>query len=149
MKVQISLFANVLSFGKRCVYLPNLSLIVKKLVNLYQFWRELQKNAQKIQSVFKQRRQEFVNNLDNLFDIAHADALQLIKIDEDRIFLQRQREPGRPGHLAGVDKKLAYKEGRARLRTIEEEKRRATYFSTSTPSTSSYQIACKLATSLS
>lgn len=116
--------------------LPN---CVKKLVNLYQVWRELQKNAQKTQNVFEQRRQEFVNNLDNLFDIAHADALQLMKINEDRIFLQRQREPGRPGHLAGVDKKLANKEERARLRTIEEEKRRATYFSTPTPSTSSYE----------
>lgn len=71
---------------------------VKKLVNLYQVWRDLQKNAQKTQDVFKQRRQEFVNDLDNLFDIAHVDALQLIKINEDRIFLQRQREPG---HLAG------------------------------------------------
>lgn len=99
----------------------------------------VKKNAQKTQNVFKQRRQEFVNNLDNLFDIAHADALQLMKINEDRIFLQRQREPGRPGHLAGVDKKLANKEERARLRTIEEEKRRATYFSTPTPSTSPYE----------
>ncbi|CAH1647379.1 unnamed protein product [Spodoptera littoralis] len=66
-------------------------------------------------------RQEFVTDLDNLFDIAHADALKLIKIDEDRIFLQRQREPGRPGHLAGVDKKLADKEEKSRLRNIEEQ----------------------------
>lgn len=110
---------------------------VKKLVNLYQVWRELQKNAKKTQEVFEQRRQEFVSNLNNLFDIAHADALQLIKINEDKIFLQRQREPGRPGHLAGVDKKLTDKEERTRLRIIEEEKRRAKYFSSLAPSTSS------------
>lgn len=67
---------------------------------------KLAKNAQKTQDVFKQRRQNFVNNLDNLFHIAHVDALQLIKINEDRIFLQRQRESGRPGVLARVDKKL-------------------------------------------
>lgn len=113
--------------------LPN---CVKKLVTLYQVWRELQKNAKKTQEVFEQRRQEFLSNLNNLFDIAHADALQLIKINEDKIFLQRQREPGRPGHLAGVDKKLSGKEEKTRLRNIEEEKRRAKYFASLTPSTS-------------
>jgi len=116
--------------------LPN---CVKKLVTLYQVWRDLQKNANKTQDVFEQRRQEFVTNLDKLFDIAHADALQLIKINEDKIFLQRQREPGRPGNLAGVDKKLTEKEKKARLRNIEEQKRRAKYFSSLTLSTSSYE----------
>lgn len=111
---------------------------VKKLVTLYQVWRDLQKNANKTKDVFEQRRQEFVTNLDNLFDIAHADALQLIKIAEDRIFLQRQREPGRPGHLAGVDKKQTQKEEKAHLRNVEEQKRRAKYFSSLAPSTSSY-----------
>lgn len=105
--------------------LPN---CVKKLVKLYQVWRELQKNATKTQEVFEQRRQEFLAELNNLFDIAHADALQLIKINEDKIFLQRQREPGRPGHLAGVDKKLTDREEKTRLRNIDEENRRAKYF---------------------
>ncbi|GBN84778.1 hypothetical protein AVEN_26963-1 [Araneus ventricosus] len=77
----------------------------RKLDNVYQVWRDLQKNAKKLQDVFKRRQQEFVSNLDNLFDIAHADALQLMKIEEDRMFLQRQREQGRPSHLGGVDKK--------------------------------------------
>lgn len=62
----------------------------------------MQKDANKTQDVFEQRRREFVANINNLFDIAHADALQLIKINEYKIFLQKQREPGRPGHLAGV-----------------------------------------------
>ncbi|GBO02496.1 hypothetical protein AVEN_201930-1 [Araneus ventricosus] len=78
---------------------------MRKLVNVYQVWRDLQKNARKLQDVFKRRQQEFVSNLDNFFDIAHADALQLMKIEEDRMFLQRQREPGRPGHLGGVNEK--------------------------------------------
>jgi len=72
--------------------LPN---YVKKLVDLHQVWRDLQKNAKKSQDVFKQRQQKFTDNLDNLFDIAHADAFQLIKIEEDKIFLQQQRETGR------------------------------------------------------
>ena len=51
---------------------------------------------------------------DNLFDIAHGDALKKMKIEEDKMFLHRQREPGRLGCLAGVDKKIAEKEERSR-----------------------------------
>ena len=47
--------------------------------------------------------------LDNLFDIAHADVLERMKIEEDKMFLHRQREPRRPGCLAGVDKKMLRK----------------------------------------
>lgn len=129
----------IIYWGKARIPTKSLPNCVKKLVTLYQVWRDLQKNANKTQDVFEQRRQEFVTNLGNLFDIAHADALQLIKINEDRIFLQRQREPGRPGHLAGVDKKLTDKEEKTRLRNIEEQKRRAKYYSSLTPSTSSYE----------
>ncbi|GBO18193.1 hypothetical protein AVEN_2197-1 [Araneus ventricosus] len=89
--------------------LPN---CLRKLVTVYQVWRDLQKNAKKLQDVFKRRQQEFISNLDNLFDIAHSDALQLMKTEEDRMFLQSQREPGLPGHLGGVDKKLTGKEER-------------------------------------
>ncbi|GBN61840.1 hypothetical protein AVEN_210313-1 [Araneus ventricosus] len=106
--------------------LPN---CVRKLVNVYQV-----KNAKKIQDVFKRRQQEFISNLDNLFDIAHAVAFQLMEIEEDRMFLQRQREPGRPGHLGGVDKKLTDIEERARLRVVKEENRRIKYVSASTSS---------------
>ncbi|GBN65400.1 hypothetical protein AVEN_81554-1 [Araneus ventricosus] len=89
------------------VRMPTKSLpdCMRKLVNVYQFWRDLTKNAKKLQDVFKRRQQEFISNLDNLFDIAHAYALQLMKIEEERMFLQRQREPGRAGHLGGVNKK--------------------------------------------
>ena len=44
-------------------------------------------------------------DLDNLFDIAYADAVARMKIEEDKMFLHRQRETGRPGCLARVDKK--------------------------------------------
>ncbi|GBM28080.1 hypothetical protein AVEN_66565-1 [Araneus ventricosus] len=47
------------------------------------------------------------------------------------MFLQRQREPGRPGHLGGVDKKLTDKEERAQLRVVKEENRRIRYVSAS------------------
>lgn len=95
---------------------------VKMLVDLYQVWRDLQKNSLKSNEIHKRREQNFQSDLDNLFDIAHADALQIIKIEEDKIFLQQQREPGRQGSLAGVDQKLSEKEERALQRKIHEEK---------------------------
>ncbi|GBM74093.1 hypothetical protein AVEN_178674-1 [Araneus ventricosus] len=52
------------------------------------------------------------------------------------MFLQRQRELDRPGHLGGVDKKLTDKEERARLRVVREENRRIKYISASTSSAS-------------
>ncbi|GBM29935.1 hypothetical protein AVEN_41685-1 [Araneus ventricosus] len=113
--------------------LPN---CMRKLVNVHQVWRDLQKNAKKLQDVLKRRQQEFVSDLDNLFDIAHAYALQLMKIEEDRMSLQHQREPSRPCHLGGVDKKLTDKEERARFRAVREENRRIKYVSASTSSAS-------------
>ncbi|GBM42729.1 hypothetical protein AVEN_219171-1 [Araneus ventricosus] len=142
MKVQISLFTNVFSFRKRHAYLPN---CVRKLVNVYQVWRDLQKNEKKIiGSILKRRQQEFVTNLDNLFDISHAYALQLMKIEEDRMSLQRQREPGQPSHMGGVDKKLTEKEERERLRAVREEIRRIKYVSASKSSASLRTIARRL-----
>lgn len=93
------------------------------------------KIVKKSTEIHKRREHDFQMNLDNLFDIAHADALQMIKIEEDKVFLQQQREPGRQGCLAGVDQKLSGKEDRARQRKIDEEKRRLK--ATSIPESSS------------
>ncbi|GBL78846.1 hypothetical protein AVEN_48839-1 [Araneus ventricosus] len=111
-------------------------IVCGNLLTCIKFGETYKKNAKKLQDVFKRRQQEFVSNLDNLFAIAHADALQLMKIEEGRIFLQRQREPGRPGHLGGVDKKLTDKEERARFRAVKEENRRIKYVSASKSSAS-------------
>ncbi|GBO29412.1 hypothetical protein AVEN_209062-1 [Araneus ventricosus] len=119
----------------KCTHIYQFVAKLCEEVNVYQVWRDLQKNAKKLQDVFKRRQQEFESNLDNLFDIAHADARQLMKIEEVRMFLQRQREPGRPGHLGGVDKKLTDKEERARLSAVQEDQR-IKYVSASTSSVS-------------
>ncbi|GBP24927.1 hypothetical protein EVAR_12594_1 [Eumeta japonica] len=74
--------------------------------------------------VCKHRKEDFQNNLDNLFDIAHADALERMKIKNDQIFLQKQREPEGPGSLAGVEKELIENEERIRQRKLKEEKER-------------------------
>ena len=54
----------------------------------------------------------FEKSLNGLFDIAHQNALELIKIPEDREFLLAQREEGRRGKMGSVDLNLARKEQR-------------------------------------
>jgi hypothetical protein len=48
----------------------------------------------------------FVYNLDDLFDVAHANAMNLIKLQEDKEFLKTQREKGRRGSMGALDRKL-------------------------------------------
>ena len=59
------------------------------------------KNSTKYQDIQRQQSEKFKMDFDNLFDIAHADALKRIKIEEYKMFSHRQREPGRLGCLAG------------------------------------------------
>jgi len=71
-------------------------------------------------SLHRQQEAEFVENLENLFDIAHADALSMIKIPEDRAFLLAQREKGRRDVMGPVDQVLAATE----MRVQEAAKRK-------------------------
>ena len=66
-------------------------------MDLHHVWRELQKNSMKSQDIHRRRSEKFQVDLDYLFDIAHADDLERMKIEEDKMFVHRQREPGRPG----------------------------------------------------
>lgn len=66
--------------------------------------------------------------LNDLFDIAHADALRIMKIEEDRSFLISQRQKNRLGSMLGVDLKITRKEQRAAERLkVFKEKRKRTY----------------------
>ncbi|XP_050525727.1 uncharacterized protein LOC126896731 [Daktulosphaira vitifoliae] len=76
----------------------------------------------------------FLEKINDLFDIAHQNALELIKIEEDRLFLNKQREKGRPGSMLGVDRKLSRIEKRKFTREEEINTRREKYLNT--PSTS-------------
>ena len=46
----------------------------------------------------------FKADFNDLFGVAHADTLTLIKISEVRVFLVAQREKGRRGCMSSVDK---------------------------------------------
>ena len=56
--------------------------------------------------------------------MAHRDANSLMKIQEDKDFLDAQREKGRRGSMLGIDKTLAALEERVQLRKYKEEQRR-------------------------
>ena len=65
-----------------------------------------------------------MEQLEYLFDIAHADALDIITIPEDRAFLLLQREKGRVGSMGAMDKVLDLRNQRAQERFQAEIKRR-------------------------
>uniref|UniRef100_A0A034W7V1 Uncharacterized protein n=1 Tax=Bactrocera dorsalis TaxID=27457 RepID=A0A034W7V1_BACDO len=88
----------------------------KKLHKLYDVWRFLQKNNKKSVDSYREKEKAFVKNLDNLFDVAHADVMKLVKIEEDRLFLLGQRQQGRVGYLGSVDFNLCQAEEKRQKR---------------------------------
>ena len=63
---------------------------VKKLETLYEKLRNFQKSERKMTDNMRENVGEF-------FDIAHQSAMTLIRIIEDRKFLDNQRKKSRPG----------------------------------------------------
>jgi hypothetical protein len=60
---------------------------INKVIDLYEEWRLLQKHAGSTTLKHKQNKELFTDKFDNLFYIAHTDALILISIEEDKPFL--------------------------------------------------------------
>ena len=78
--------------------------------------------------ILAENRKEFEDSLGDLFDIAHANATNMIKI-EDRKFLFAQRQKGRIGSMLGVDKKLAAIEQRKSERVAKDFERKRKFLS--------------------
>ena len=80
----------------------------------------MEKTAKRSISPAQSKKVEaFKSSLDDLFDIAHQDAL-INTNEEDRQFLLLQRQKGRPGCMGGVDIKfLRGKERRAQRKAAE------------------------------
>jgi len=95
-----------------------------KLKKLYENWRSLDKNKSRKTDTQAKRNKIFVEELDDIFDIAHANALNTIKIEEDKQFLLKQRQKGRPGCMLGIDMRLTGVQNRKICRQEEEEKRK-------------------------
>lgn len=102
---------------------PKESRCIEKLEKVYESWKALKKTVQRECEKHKKDVDQFIAELDDLFDIAHANAMEMMKIQEDKDFLLQQRQKGRPGCMIGVDAILVAKEKKKEQR-IEQEKRR-------------------------
>ena len=54
----------------------------------------------------KSEESDFVEQMDDQIDIAHQDAMTMIRNKEDKAFVLAQREKGRKGSMGTVDMNL-------------------------------------------
>lgn len=98
---------------------------VDRLIQLYEKWKKIRKTpAIRRNDAQRKTINEFVDGLDDLFDIAADNALETIRIDEDKKFLIMQREKGRPGCMMGVDLILHGREKRFQAKQEKEKARK-------------------------
>lgn len=75
-----------------CIQAYRLSLT--KLLKLHMEWIGMKKNRKRRTEAQKKKEVYFDKYVKDLFDVAHLNTLQLIRINEDRDFLLAQRELG-------------------------------------------------------
>lgn len=98
--------------------------VIEKIVNCFQQWQSLKKLKYTNRKPAQQKRQEWKESIADLFDIAHANAEQMITIKEDLEFLKAQRQKDRSGKIAVVDVMLTRAEKRAATAAGSAMKRR-------------------------
>lgn len=98
-----------------------------KLEKLYSAWSSLQKNSKRQTLTQREKVKSWDAKLDDLFDVSHTNALNLIKIEEDKLFLLNQRKNGRPGFMYGIDHKSVQREAKikARYQQISSQRERS------------------------
>lgn len=82
--------------------------IISKIEKYFKEWQNLKKNKEnkkKRSEALKKKEQDWQYKLEDLFDIAHSDALSIMTEEEDKQFLLAQRQKGRQGLIGSVDKK--------------------------------------------
>ena len=82
----------------------------------------MQKHKNRTTHAHKEKENKFVDRLEDLFDIAHANALTKLN-PEDQAFLLTQRKKGRPGAIGPVDRVYVGKMKRKQKRLHAEVKR--------------------------
>ena len=80
--------------------------IVTKIEKLHREYELLKKGRYRRSEAQISKEKDFEVLLDNLFDVAHGNALTMMTNQEDKQFLLAQREPGRRGRMGGVDSVL-------------------------------------------
>ena len=97
---------------------------IGKLELLFYEWKLLKKNKSRRSAKQQANEAAFTDDLDALFDIAHANAMELIDNPEDGLFLNCQRQKGRPGSMGGVDTVLLQHEKRRKETEAKLKRRR-------------------------
>lgn len=95
--------------------------IVTKIIKIHNQYRSLQKSRTKRNKSQIEKETTFKDRLNDIFDIAHMNALDMISNEEDKRFLEAQREKGRRGYMTDVDKEMAAREDRKRKRGERNE----------------------------
>lgn len=112
--------------------------IIQKIKDLYSEQQRLMSSRARSNEKDKQNQKQYTEKLDNLFDISHANAAQLISNEEDRLFLKLQQE-SRTGCIGPVDRKLLGREKRSAKRQEQFAKQVA---SAAAAATSSQEMDC-------
>lgn len=86
---------------RACIPTKTSELAVKSLEKLHKVWVSLRKCISRSDANSVAQREAFKQELDNLFDIADTNALEMLEAEDDRAFLLAQRERGRPGLMMG------------------------------------------------
>jgi hypothetical protein len=81
-----------------------------QLEELVQKWEGLKKNETRRTATEVSNEETLSGTFNDLFDVTHQNALEMIRIEEDKQFLLAQQEKGRRGVMAGVDVSLTKKE---------------------------------------
>lgn len=95
-----------------------------KVISLHSEWSALKKNRTRRTALQQRNEEAFATSLEHLFDVAHENAFCLINIEEDRKFLQAQRENVPRGTMAGEDRTLTSIEARMKQRQDHLQQRR-------------------------
>ena len=99
--------------------------VVKKVEEMFKEWAKLKKNKAKRSEGLQLKETKWRELLKGRFDIAHAEAMNLITIEEDRKFLVAKRETGRSGLIGTVDKALHTQQARSQKKQKSFERRKA------------------------
>ncbi|KAG0714766.1 hypothetical protein GWK47_013486 [Chionoecetes opilio] len=84
----------------------DVSWVKKKILKLYEEYGALAKSKSRKTETEEMKRCIFKDSLEDMFDIAHSKAMEAKIPDEDKAFLEAQREDRQSCSMAGADEKL-------------------------------------------
>ena len=97
---------------------------IVQLGKLFEDWGILKKHNNRVTPGHKLKEADFIDRLEDLFDVAHALVLDMMNEPEDKKLSVAQREKGRRGVMGSVGQVTVDKLKRARETATKEEKQR-------------------------